>query len=128
MMRRIHKDTLRKKEVQQLVTLNGAMLPLNEFHWDRRTKTFYTELPNLVISFDDIDDCTFYLPHYITLTAGDRSTVKAGSYSTINVGCCSYLHLGSHCDGAVGGWSSIRAEYLNRFMRDSFKIEETFDI
>lgn len=69
---------MNKKEIQKRVLYKGKPIPLEDFTWDEKTKTFSSNLDSLVLDFAEIDNCTF--------KTGSYCTFDTGSYCTFDVG------------------------------------------
>jgi hypothetical protein len=96
---------MNKKEVQQRVLQNGKPLDLYKFTWDENTKTFSSSENNLVIDFNNVDDCTFktgsyctfYTGSYCTFNTSSDCTFKTGSYCTFDTGSYCTFNTSSDC-------------------------------
>ena len=86
-----------KKEVQQRVLRNGKPLPLDEFEWDEKTKTFSSASRYLVLDFLDVSGCTFNTDPGCTFKTDSECTFDTGWGCTFDTGWDCTFDTGSDC-------------------------------
>jgi len=84
-----------KEEVQKRVLHRGKQIELYDFSWDEKTKTFSSDLDNLVLDFSCIDDCNFI--------TGYGCKFKTGSYCNFKTGFNCKFKTGNDCNFRTGG-------------------------
>lgn len=78
---------MNKQEVQQRVLKDGKPLPLNQFTWDEKTRTFVSDIHGLVLDFTGIERVTFKTSSNCTFKTGSGCTFKTGwrcTFTTAN--------------------------------------------
>jgi len=85
---------MNKKEVSQRVLKDGKPLPIDKFIWDETTNTFSSREDNLVLDFNEVNNCTF--------KTGGSCTFKTGSDCTFNTGSFCTFDTWSNCTFKTG--------------------------
>ena len=100
---------MNKKEIQQRTLLNGKPLPLDQFSWGEKTRTFSNSCDGTVIDFSGLQGCTIDAGSNCTIKAGSNCTIKAGWGCTIDAWVDCTIKAGSNCTIDAGSNCTIKA-------------------
>ena len=90
-----------------VVSNNGEIVSTELYDWNENTKTFSTNLSELVLDFGEINGVTIKCGHYCTIKCGDFCTIKCGYYCTINCGNYCTIKCGFGCTIKCGNFCTI---------------------
>lgn len=96
-----------KKEIQKRVTRKGEPIPLKDFKWDEKTKTFSSELDRLSIDFSDVHNCVLNVRNHNTIKAYYSVTINAGYHNVIDAGHCATINTWHSTTIKTGDYSII---------------------
>lgn len=93
---------LTKLEVQKRVSVSGKPIPLKDFDWCERTKTFRSDLNCLVVDFNGISDCTFNVGSSCTFRTYYGCTFNTFSNCVFNTGSDCVFNTCADCTFKTG--------------------------
>ena len=91
-----------------VVSNNGEIVSTELYDWNENTKTFSTNLSELVLDFGEINGVTIKCGHYCTINSGSFCTINSGDYCTINCGNYCTIKCGFGCTINSGDSCTIR--------------------
>jgi len=104
-----------KEEVQGRVLQNGKPLELSKFMWDDSANIFATSVPDLVIDFQGIANCTFTTGSSCTFRTEWGCAFKTGWCCTFKTaGDCTFK-TGPYCIFETGNWCTFNTRGLCTF-------------
>jgi hypothetical protein len=107
---------MEKTDIQKFaLSPKGEYLPLEDFNWCEKTRTFSANVNNVNLNLSEIDFCnvktgsdsTVTTGCYSTVTTGHSSTVKTGDSSTVTTGCYSTVKTGDSSTITTGYSSTV---------------------
>ena len=100
-----------------VVSNNGKIVSTELYDWNENTKTFSTNLSELVLDFGEINgvtikcgiDCTINCGWNCTINSSYSCTINSGSFCTINSGDYCTINCGYYCTIKCGYYCTINS-------------------
>ena len=94
--------------MKMVVSKNGEILSPEKYDWNENTKTFSTNLSELVLDFGEINGVTIKCGYNCTIKCGSCCTINCESNCTINCGNSCTIKCGSCCTINCGNSCTIK--------------------